>query len=111
MWLEAEGNSKVTFSDMSEEEGLGFAQHMPGHSAASFSSRLTYPAYKYCPVTYLHCEGDKVIVPEAQLQMIEYAKSVTESTVDVINCSAGHAVIVSQPETCVAAIVKAAGGA
>src|SRR5208282_5415418 len=108
MTLEPRGNAAATFSDLSEAEGLKWAALMPGHAIGSFVAKMSYGGYKYVPVTYLLCEGDKILPPDFQKSMIEYARTVTESTVDVVSCTAGHGAMISQPDKVVETIRKAA---
>lgn len=60
------------------------------HSAASFTSPLTYAGYKDVPVSYLIAEGDKSITPETQRSQIEMIERVSGNKVNVTSTSAGH---------------------
>ena len=82
---------------------------MKEHSSVSFDGKLTYPAYKYIPVTYLICEDDKVNTPELQRKMVETAKEQSKMDFDIVLCAAGHGVNISMPDAVVSAIEKAAG--
>jgi pimeloyl-ACP methyl ester carboxylesterase len=97
----------LVYSDMPVEEGLEWFSKMKEHSSVSFDGKLTHPAYKYIPVTYLICEDDKVIAPELQRKMVETARKQSTMDIDVISCTAGHGVNVSKPEAVIKAIVKA----
>lgn len=108
MSLEPEGTAPVTFSDLPPAQAMAWAKKMPEQSAASFAGELTYPGYKYVPVSYLVCEDDKVLPPAFQRSMIEMLEA-QGVKVDVHTCSAGHCPIISMPDTVVDIIRKAIG--
>jgi pimeloyl-ACP methyl ester carboxylesterase len=97
------------YSDMPVEEGLEWFSMMKEHSSVSFDGKLTYPAYKYIPVTYLVCEDDKVIAPELQRKMVETARKHSTMDIDIVSCTAGHGVNISMPKAVVEIIRMAAG--
>jgi pimeloyl-ACP methyl ester carboxylesterase len=97
------------YSDLPVEKGLEWMEKMVDHSSASFDGKLTYPAYKYIPVTYLICEDDKVIAPELQRKMVETVVKSAQVDVDMVSCTAGHGINISMPETVVKVIRTAAG--
>jgi hypothetical protein len=99
----------LVYSDLPLEEGIKWISKMEEHSSGSFDGKLTYPAYKHIPVTYLVCEGDKVITPDLQRQMVEVARKEEKADIDVMFCSAGHGVNISMPEAVVEVIRKVAG--
>jgi pimeloyl-ACP methyl ester carboxylesterase len=109
MSLEPSGNAKVTFSDLPFEEGLAFAKQMPQHSAPSFGGALTYPGYKYVPVSYLFCEEDLTVPPEMQQRFIDLLQKESEGKVVVSKCTAGHVPHLSQPDAVIEAIARALG--
>src|SRR3954463_12033253 len=109
MTFEPTDGSKVFFNDLPESEALYWAKTMTGHSALSFGGKLSYPAYKYIPVTYLYCENDQGILPAEQQKMIDHAKSVTESTVEVVSVPSGHMPMIKMPDEVVKVLRKAAG--
>ena len=96
-------------SDLPFEEGLEWVWKMVEHSSASFDGRLSFPVYKYIPVTYLICENEKVVTPDLQRRMVETAKRGSTMEVHVVSCTAGHGVNISMPEAAVEAIRTAAG--
>jgi predicted esterase len=97
----------VVYSDLPLPTAVEWTSKFVEHSSVSFDGKLTYPAYKYIPVTYLVCEDDKVISPEMQRSMIEAAKE-DGLEIDVRTCSAGHGVNVSATEELVKVIRAAA---
>lgn len=102
-------NAAITFSDLPPSEGLAWAKKMPDHSTASFASELTYPGWKYIPVSFLFCEDDKVIPLDFQKQMVEMVNKETGKCVDEHVCKSGHCPNVSVPDKVVEALRKAAG--
>lgn len=96
------------YSDLTESEGLTLMSQMTNHSFVSFHGELTYPAYKYLPVTYLLCKGDKIIAPDLQQSMIDMAVLEYNAKVDVVTCDAGHCPCNSMPDFVAETIGKAA---
>lgn len=68
-------------------------------------SKVTYPAYKHIPSTYLLCEKDNAIPLAAQEGML----AGTDVKFDVERCAAGHSPFLSMPEF-VAEVVRRAAG-
>lgn len=81
---------------------------MEQQSAFSFAGQATYEAWKYLPVTYLHCEGDSVFPYEFQKTLVEKIRK-SGRDVDVINCRSGHCPNVSNVESVVHAIRRGSG--
>lgn len=100
--------AQFVYSDLPVEHGLEWVEKMKEHSSASFDGKLTYPAYKYMPVTYLVCEDDKIIAPGLQRKMVETAKKQSTMDIDVVSCTAGHGVNISMPEAVVKVVMNAA---
>ncbi|KAH6683621.1 Alpha/beta hydrolase fold-1 [Plectosphaerella plurivora] len=90
--------ARISFSDMSQEEGESWAKKLVKHSAASFSNPLTYAGYKHVPVSYLVAEGDQSISPETQRSQIKMIERVSGNKVDVTATSAGHAPPLTAPD-------------
>jgi len=82
---------------------------MPGHSAPSFGGALSYAAYKYIPVSYLVCEGDKVIAPALQKEIIARIEEESGAKVDVHTLNSGHCPNISVPKDLVAVIRRVCG--
>ncbi|KAL5313416.1 hypothetical protein ACEPPN_019149 [Leptodophora sp. 'Broadleaf-Isolate-01'] len=107
MYLNPEEDYKNIFSDFPEAQGRAYMAQMPHHSTISFSGELTYPGYKYIPATYLVTEGDKIIPPEHQRQMIAFAKG--EGVIlKVDSTEAGHVPMLGAPEKVVEVLIGAA---
>ncbi|KAK7023030.1 AB hydrolase-1 domain-containing protein [Favolaschia claudopus] len=110
MSMEPVGCAAVTFSSLTQEEGLAWVKRMPNHSAISFVQTLTYPAYKDISVSYLLCEEDKCISPELQNQIITSMESQMGGTkVDRHPVKADHGINVTQPKLMAEGIMKAVG--
>ncbi len=104
-------NAAITFSDLTPSEGLAWAKKMPDHSTESFAGKLTYPGWKYIPVSFLLCEADKIIPLEFQEQMVEMVSKESGRHVDVHALNCGHCPNVSVPDKVVEVLRRAAGEA
>ncbi len=109
MTLGAEGNSKVTYSDLPPEEALAWASKMPHHSTATFGGELTYPAYRHIPASYLFMLDDKVIPLEMQRSMVEKANQHSESQLITYSSRGGHFPFISTPDSVIEVVRKVAG--
>lgn len=98
----------MVFSDVSLEQGLIWAKELVTHSAASFTSLLTYPGYADVPVAYLVADGDLSIAPKTQRSQIEMIENVSGNKVDVTITSAGHVPSVTAPDDVVNWILSVA---
>jgi hypothetical protein len=78
MTLEAEGNSKATFSDLPVSEAVAWAGKMPHHSALTFEGELNHPTYLDIPSFYLIAENDKRVRLEMQRSMVDAANELRE---------------------------------
>ncbi|KAK7039681.1 AB hydrolase-1 domain-containing protein [Favolaschia claudopus] len=98
------------YSDLPHDEALVWASKMREHAAASFSQKITYAAYKDIPATYLFCEEDRGVIPEAQDKIIADMESqMGGQKVQKISVKSGHHINASQPETMATVIRKALG--
>lgn len=102
----------ATFSDLSPDIALEWAQKMTTQSLPSFSGKLTYPAYRHIPTSFIFCERDLILSPDLQRATIAFLESERggEGSVDVIKLDAGHCPNVSVPQETAAAIVKSIEG-
>lgn len=96
------------FSDVPYNEAQILGAGLLEHSTASFETQLTYAAYKDVSATYLLCEEDMIILPEAQRRMIQTIKD-AGGNVDVYTCSAGHCPTVTRVSKVVEIVRRAAG--
>jgi len=82
--------AQATFNDWPYEKALEMAKTMTRHSAPSFASTLTYPAYKHIPCSYIFCENDMIVPPEKQQQYINQIKEGSGKEVEVHKLPTGH---------------------
>ncbi|KAK1534782.1 uncharacterized protein CCOS01_03534 [Colletotrichum costaricense] len=96
---------EIFYNDMDEaaiKEAIAGLKH---HSYQTFYSKLTYPAYKDIPVTYIKCELDNAIPHQGQQQMIDTAG--VDVTVETMQAS--HSPFLSKPDEVIAACRRSAG--
>lgn len=84
---------------------------MPGQAMGSFQEKMTSTSHYDVPVTYLKCTDDHVILPAHQQKMIDDFKSVTRSSVNVVEIASGHCPMVVHVERTAEVIIEAAGRA
>ncbi|KIX09789.1 uncharacterized protein Z518_00870 [Rhinocladiella mackenziei CBS 650.93] len=75
------------------------------HSYRTFFSKVTYPAWKYVPSTYLLCEKDLAIPIHAQKEMVEGADG--RFRTEMVDAS--HSPFLSMPDEMAKSIRRAAG--
>jgi pimeloyl-ACP methyl ester carboxylesterase len=100
--------AKFSFPDMDFDRALAVAQSMPNHSAISFRGKVTYPGYRFSPVSWIFCENDFIIPPETQQKYIDRIQEETGKQVDVHPLATGHCPNSSAPEKLADLIVKIA---
>ncbi|KZL69897.1 alpha/beta-hydrolase [Colletotrichum tofieldiae] len=98
---------KIFYNDLDEKAAKEAVSGLKHHSYQTFSSKLTYAAWKDVPVTYIKCELDKAIPPQAQQQMIEVAGA----DVVVESIETGHSPFLSKPDLVTTALRRSAGEA
>ncbi|KAE8446445.1 hypothetical protein EG329_012050 [Mollisiaceae sp. DMI_Dod_QoI] len=109
MKLNYEEDYKGIFSDLPEDIGKHYMNQMINHSPISFSGELTYPGYLHIPTTYFLTEGDLIIPPETQEQMVDMVKGLG-GELKVVRSKAGHVPMLSVPDEVVSVLVEAAEG-
>ncbi|KAH6637963.1 Alpha/beta hydrolase fold-1 [Boeremia exigua] len=77
------------------------------HSGPSFNTAATQESYKELPITYIFCEKDFVVAPDAQQRFIDTIEEVSGKKVDVKRIDSGHCPNWSQPEALLKLIVDA----
>jgi pimeloyl-ACP methyl ester carboxylesterase len=107
MFMNLDEDYKNIFSNLSKANGKAYIKEFSCHSTVSFTGRLTYPAYKFLPTTYVITEGDKVIPPENQREMLAAAET-DGSKITVQSLDAGHVPMVGVPEKVAEVLVSAA---
>lgn len=91
------------FNDLPPKEAEAWAKQLSFQPASGWNQVITYTGWKEVPSVYLTCENDKVLPPDFQQHFAQNAGS------EIVNCSAGHMPMLSQPEKVVEVIRKAAG--
>ena|ERR1700731_2878713 len=109
MTLEAEGNSKVTFSDLPVSEAVAWVGKMPHHSTLTFGGELNHPTYLDIPSFYLITKNGKIIRPEMQRSLVDAASEPRESPIMEYSIPTGHFPFISQPSMLVEVVRKVAG--
>lgn len=83
---------------------------MSRHSTISFSGKLTYPAYKYIPISWIFCDKDLVLPSEFQQRCIDMISNESGNVVDVHHLpDAGHCPNVSMPDLVAETVRRAIG--
>lgn len=109
MTIDAALMGPVTFSDLSPDLALEWGQKLTTHSLPSFNGKLTYPAYRHIPTSFIFCERDLIISPDLQRATISFLEGEKggEGSVTVVRLDTGHCPNVSVPQETAAAILKA----
>jgi pimeloyl-ACP methyl ester carboxylesterase len=85
-------------NDMPYEQAYEYAIGLAHHSSASFLEPLTQAAYADVPVSYVLCEQDLVVVPDAQKGFIKVLEEGSGKEVRVVKLQSGHCPNWSRPE-------------
>jgi hypothetical protein len=109
MTLEAEGNSKVTFSDLPVSKAVAWVSKMPHHSTLTFGGELNHLTYLDIPSFYLIAKNDRIIRPEMQRSLVDAASELRESPIIVYAIPIRHFPFISQPGMVVEVVRKVAG--
>lgn len=97
----------VFADDLTIEEGKEMLKQMPLHSTASFRGKLSYPGYKYVPVSWVLCEKDVILTPKFQQGCIDMIEKESGNKVHVVKLNTGHGPNHSHPKETAHAIVEA----
>ncbi|KAK8199727.1 Alpha/beta hydrolase fold-1 [Phyllosticta capitalensis] len=97
---------EIFYNDLSPAEADKWAAKIPHHCYRTFYSRVTHPAFKDVPSTYLICEADNAIPMQAQESMLE---KVGQGRFEIERCAAGHSPFLSMPGLTSDVIRRAAG--
>lgn len=103
----AEECAKTQYPDLPLDEGIKWVNRMTLHSAQSFADKLTYPGYRYTPVSWITCDNDLILTYEFQHRTIGRIEQESGNKVDVYSLKAGHFPSVSIPMECANAISTA----
>jgi hypothetical protein len=97
----------VFSDDISLEEGRKILNDMPLQSTISFRGKLTYPGYKYVPVSWVLCEKDVILTPKFQQDCIDMIEQESGNKVYVVNMVVGHGPNHTKPKETADAIIEA----
>jgi hypothetical protein len=90
------------------EKALVWVKRFGQHSGPSFGGKLTYPGYNDVAVSYMFCENDKCVIPEAQQAGIDTIEKSSGRKVDVYRYPVDHIPYFSAIETVIDAVNRAA---
>lgn len=107
--IDAGTPEEIFYNDLSADEAKKSVDTLTHHSYKCLSSKLTYPAYKDIPTTYLFCKKDNAIPLFVQEKMVGDAKALGVQ-IDTETFDASHSPFLSMPDQVVASCRKAAGG-
>ena len=97
------------FSDLPKDQGESYARKiMSGHSFKSFQDKMNSTSHLDVPITYIHCKDDQCVQPRHQQKMIDDVKSVSRSSVEVVEMASGHCPMLSHVGETAEVILKAA---
>ncbi|RSL62698.1 hypothetical protein CEP53_004681 [Fusarium sp. AF-6] len=82
--------ARVSFTNLPKDEGEFWAAKLVKHSSISFGNPLTYAGFKDVPVSYLLCEDDRAILPQAQRAGIDMIEKESGNKVDVTSIKGDH---------------------
>ncbi|KAK6225523.1 hypothetical protein QIS74_01570 [Colletotrichum tabaci] len=99
--------AEVFYNDLDDEAAREAVSGLRHHSYRTFSSKLTYAAWRDVPVTYIKCELDRAIPPQVQQRMIDVAgRDVVVESVET-----GHSPFLNKPDLVTTALRRSAGEA
>ncbi|ROW10502.1 hypothetical protein VMCG_01769 [Cytospora schulzeri] len=98
----------IFYNDLSHEEAQKCVDALAHHSYRCFSTKVTYPAYKFIPTTYLYCTKDNALVLPVQEDIVEGARK-SGVNIDTVTLEASHSPFLSIPDRVVAACLTAIG--
>jgi pimeloyl-ACP methyl ester carboxylesterase len=93
----------LLFNDVPTSVGESWLAKMKCQPASGWADVVKYAGWKDVPSAFLVCENDTVFPAEKQLEGANMAGS------EIEKCNAGHMVWLSQPETVVGFVRRAAG--
>ncbi|KAL1864006.1 hypothetical protein Daus18300_007971 [Diaporthe australafricana] len=99
----------IFYNDLGAAEAKKSVDTLTHHSYRCLYTKLTYPAYKDIPTTYLFCEKDNAIPLFVQEKMVGDAKALGVQ-IDTETFDASHSPFLSMPDEIVASCRRAAGG-
>ena len=91
-------------NDTSKEVAAYWSTYVTHSDLTAFATPLQFAAWRYIPSTYLLCELDQCIPPQAQEAMV----ALTESKVKVERLASGHMPMLSMPQKLVEVLEREA---
>ncbi|KAF2142727.1 uncharacterized protein K452DRAFT_226185 [Aplosporella prunicola CBS 121167] len=104
--LRSANPASTFYNDVPADEAARLVSLLRPHSFRTFFERVTFPAWKFLPSTYIVCENDRALPLAVQERLIA---SAGEGVFAVERCDAGHSPFVSQPGFVARVIRRAAG--
>jgi pimeloyl-ACP methyl ester carboxylesterase len=111
MHIDAAASAAFICNDLPWELAYEHVLQFPHHSAASFLEPVTQIAYKDVPVSYIVCEKDMIIAPDAQREFVKVLEEASLGKVHVVSLESGHCPNWSVPEKLAEVIVVEAARA
>lgn len=100
---------EIFYNDMTEEHAAEVKKTLKHHSQKAFMSKLSYPAYRDIPTTYILCTKDNAIPIAAQEGWVEGAKKLG-SHIETFRLEASHSPFYSMPDKVAAICFKSVAG-
>lgn len=100
-------SDEIFYNDMTPEHAREMTESLRPHSYQTFWSKLTYPAYKDIPATYILCTKDNAIPIAAQEAMVEAARK-AGAQIHTVRLEASHSPFRSVPDEVAEACRKSA---
>ena len=111
-YLHLRDTRHVFYHDLADSDAEIWVKRLSHHSGPTFTSHLTFAAWKTIPSTYILCEEDQALPIEAQEGMVADAKQAVPDSFDVVErCHAGHSPFLSMPDKVTESLKRAAGAA
>ena len=97
---------QIFYNDLSEADVKKYVAQLQTHGYQTFFSKVTHPAWKTVPSTYLYCLKDQAIPIEIQKMMVEGTAKGAPMRTDTLD--AGHSPFINMPQETANAIMRAA---
>lgn len=96
----------IFYNDLSEADVKKWVAALQTHSYQTFHSKVTNPAWRTVPSTYLYCLKDQAIPIHIQKMMVEQTAKGVPVRTDTLD--AGHSPFINMPQETAEAIKRAA---
>lgn len=102
-----ESPRRLLYADLEPERAKKMEALLARQSGSAMTDKITYPAWRHIPTTYLRTQDDRVLFPEWQERQIKAVRDAgVELTVESYKSS--HSPFLSIPGEMVAAVERAA---